>query len=145
MSDAPPPDPPPPDPPPSRPGPNDAARNVRGGTLEPCSFDPLTGYYRSGDCRTGPDDRGVHVVCAQVTREFLEFSAARGNDLITPRPEYGFEGLSPGDRWCLCADRWREAYDAGCAPPVVLAATHERALERIERSALDAHALDAAS
>jgi uncharacterized protein (DUF2237 family) len=105
------------------------ARNVLGAPLAVCGTVPLTGFYRTGCCDTGPDDLGVHVVCAQVTAEFLAFSRSRGNDLSTPRPEYGFAGLRPGDRWCLCADRWQEALEAGVAPPVVLAATHEAALE----------------
>jgi uncharacterized protein (DUF2237 family) len=120
------------------------ARNVLGGPLAVCSADPLTGFYRTGCCDTGPDDVGVHVVCAQVTAEFLAFSRSRGNDLITPRPEYGFPGLRPGDRWCLCATRWREALEAGVAPPVVLAATHEAALDIVRREDLLRHALDVA-
>jgi uncharacterized protein (DUF2237 family) len=102
----------------------------------------MTGFFRDGCCETGPEDVGRHVVCAQVTREFLEFSRARGNDLVTPRPEFGFPGLRPGDRWCLCALRWREAREAGVAPPVVLGATHERALDIIDLQELKAHALD---
>lgn len=120
-----------------------ADKNVLGGALITCSTTPLTGYYRSGDCRTGPDDLGVHVVCAQVTQKFLEFSQARGNDLITPRPEWGFPGLKPGDRWCLCAARWQEALEAGVAPPVVLEATHAAALQIVSLSDLQAHAVDA--
>ena len=100
------------------------ARNVLGGELEVCGTDPLTGFYRNGCCDTGGEDAGVHTVCARVSAEFLEFSARRGNDLSTPRPEFGFAGLAPGDRWCLCADRWVEALRAGVAPPVVLEATH---------------------
>jgi hypothetical protein len=115
-------------------------RNLLGQPLEDCSLDPLTGYFRTGCCETDDDDRGVHVVCAQVTAEFLDFSRRRGNDLSTPRP--GFAGLRPGDRWCLCAARWKEAYDAGVAPPVVLAATHEAATTVVPREALLAHALD---
>lgn len=118
------------------------ARNVLGGPLAECCADPMTGFYRDGCCNTGPQDHGVHTVCVRVTREFLEFSASRGNDLGTPMPEYGFPGLNPGDRWCLCAARWKEAYDAGQAPRVVLTATHERALEVIPLEALKAHALD---
>jgi uncharacterized protein (DUF2237 family) len=110
--------------------------------LEPCSLDPLTGFMRKGSCETGPQDIGSHTVCARVTREFLEYSRARGNDLITPVPEYGFPGLKPGDRWCLCAVRWREAAEAGCAPKVILAATHRRALEVVSLADLKAHALD---
>lgn len=115
-------------------------RNVLGQPLADCSRDPLTGWFRTGCCETDEHDRGVHVVCAQVTAEFLAFSKARGNDLSTPRP--GFAGLRPGDRWCLCAARWKEALDAGVAPPVVLAATHEAAATIVPRDALLAHALD---
>lgn len=118
------------------------ARNVLGGPLLTCSTMPLTGFYRTGCCETGPDDLGLHVVCAQVTAEFLAFSRARGNDLSTPRPEYGFPGLKPGDRWCLCAARWQEALEAGKAPPVVLAATHEAALAVVRREDLLRYALD---
>lgn len=119
------------------------ATNLLGSDLEVCSTAPITGFYRDGCCNTGGDDAGVHVVCAQVTAEFLDFSIGQGNDLSTPRPEYGFPGLVPGDRWCVCASRWQDAYDAGFAPPVVLAATHVRALEWCERDALFAMALDA--
>lgn len=101
------------------------AKNVLGEELEMCSQDPLTGFYRTGDCQTGPDDLGRHTVCAVMTAEFLEFSRSRGNDLSTPNPQYGFPGLKPGDRWCLCMDRWLEAYQAGKAPWVILRATHE--------------------
>jgi uncharacterized protein (DUF2237 family) len=118
------------------------ARNVLGTDLEPCGFDPLTGFYRDGCCETGAEDVGVHVVCAEMTAEFLEFSAAAGNDLSTP-PEYGFMGLQPGDRWCLCASRWQEAFEAGVAPPVHLAATHASASEWCSVEALRAHAADA--
>ena len=114
--------------------------NVVGGTLLPCSRDPLTGFYRDGCCATGPEDAGSHTVCAIVSAAFLEFSAAAGNDLSTPRPEWGFPGLSPGDRWCVCAARWLEAYDAGCAPRVVLAATHASALDVVPIDSLLAHA-----
>jgi uncharacterized protein (DUF2237 family) len=117
-------------------------RNVRGGPLAICSTSPLTGYFRDGCCRTGSDDRGVHTVCAVMTAEFLEFSRERGNDLITPRPEWHFPGLRPGDRWCLCALRWREAYEAGCAPQVDLDATHERTLDLMPLAWLEAHAVD---
>lgn len=117
------------------------ATNVLGGPLQPCSLDPLTGFHRNGCCDTGAEDVGVHVVCARVTAEFLAFSAARGNDLSTPVPAFGFPGLSPGDRWCLCAARWQEALEAGVAPPVVLEATHARALDWVDRADLDAHAL----
>jgi uncharacterized protein len=116
--------------------------NVVGGTLLPCSSEPLTGFFRDGCCATGSEDVGSHTVCAVVTAEFLRFSAAAGNDLSTPRPEWGFAGLSPGDRWCVCASRWLEALDAGCAPPIVLAATHARALEVLSIDALIAHALE---
>ena len=101
--------------------------NVLGSALASCSN--KTGYYRDGYCASGPDDLGVHVVCAEVTKEFLEFSKSRGNDLITPITQYGFKGLKPGDRWCLCASRWKEAFDAKVAPPVILEATHSKALE----------------
>ena len=120
----------------------DGARNVLGEPLAPCSEAPLTGFFRTGCCVTGPEDRGLHVVCARVTAEFLEFSRRRGNDLLTPVPAFRFPGLVPGDRWCLCAARWREAFLAGAAPPVVLAATHERALEVVGLEELKRHALD---
>lgn len=116
------------------------ARNVLGDPLMPCALDPLTGFYRDGSCNTGPQDVGRHVVCAEVTREFLEFSQEVGNDLSTPMPMYGFEGLKPGDRWCLCASRWQEAFEAGHAPRVILASTHEAALEICDLGALQAHA-----
>lgn len=108
------------------------SRNVFGEPLEPCSTAPMTGFYRDGCCETGPDDTGSHTVCAIVTEEFLRFSVSRGNDLVTPRPEFRFPGLKPGDRWCLCAARWEEARRAGVAPPVVLEATHEAALRVVE-------------
>lgn len=117
-------------------------RNVLGEPLELCSLSPRTGFTRTGACETGPEDVGSHTVCTQVTGEFLAFSRARGNDLSTPAPQFGFPGLKPGDRWCLCAARWKEAYDAGQAPRVVLTATHERALEVISLDELKAHALD---
>lgn len=120
----------------------DDDRNVLGGTLLPCSVAPRTGFYRDGCCNTGPEDVGLHVVCAQVTAAFLAFARGRGNDLVTPAPEYGFPGLKPGDRWCVCAGTWREAFDAGVAPPVVLAATHEETLAMIPLAALKQHALD---
>ena len=103
--------------------------NVVGGELLPCGTEPLTGFYRDGCCATGPEDVGSHTVCAVMTEEFLEFSRLAGNDLSTPRPEYGFSGLQPGDQWCVCASRWLEAHRAGVAPPVVLGATHARALD----------------
>ena len=111
-----------------------------GGKLLECSADPLTGFYRDGCCATGPEDTGSHTVCAVLTEEFLEFSKAAGNDLSTPRPEWGFPGLEPGERWCVCAGRWLEAHRAGVAPPVVLAATHERALEVVDVDLLLGHA-----
>jgi uncharacterized protein (DUF2237 family) len=114
------------------------AKNVLGGELEPCSFDPLTGFYRDGCCNTGADDGGAHVVCARVTSDFLEYSKEIGNDLSTPRP--GFGGLQPGDRWCLCAARWQEAFEAGMAPEVILEATHARALEWVNLDDLRRHA-----
>ncbi|TAD89800.1 MAG: DUF2237 domain-containing protein [Alphaproteobacteria bacterium] len=116
--------------------------NVLGGPLEPCSLDPLTGFYRTGCCETGADDRGLHVVCAVMTANFLAFSRRRGNDLSTPMPQYRFPGLVPGDRWCLCAMRWQEAFEAGVAPPVVLSATHHRALAVVRLQDLVAVALD---
>ncbi len=118
------------------------ARNVLGGALLPCSVAPITGFYRDGCCNTGPGDLGLHTVCAEVTAEFLAFSREAGNDLSTPRPEYGFPGLQPGDRWCLCAGRWEEARLAGCAPPVLLEATHEATLALVNLADLKAHALD---
>ena len=119
--------------------------NVLGTELQPCSDDPLTGFYRDGCCRTGADDVGLHVVCARMTAEFLEFSRTRGNDLITPRPEFLFPGLQPGDQWCLCAARWQEALDAGVAPPVVLESTHISALEFVQLDDLMRHAVDSQS
>jgi uncharacterized protein len=118
------------------------ALNVLGEPLAPCGLDPLTGFYRDGCCNTGYEDVGIHVVCAKMTREFLAFSKKRGNDLSTPAPDMGFPGLKPGDRWCLCAGRWKEALDAGCAPPVVLAATHEETLAIVPLEALKRHAVD---
>ncbi len=117
-------------------------KNVLGEPLEPCSLDPRTGFTRSGSCETGPQDLGSHTVCARVTREFLEFSRDQGNDLMTPVPEFDFPGLKPGDRWCLCAARWQEAFAAGAAPRVALKATHERALEVASLADLKAHAID---
>ncbi len=119
-------------------------RNVFGEPLVSCSERPVTGFYRSGCCHTGPEDVGLHTVCVEVTAEFLAFSKARGNDLSTPRPEFGFPGLEPGDRWCLCAARWREALEAGRAPRVVLAATHEATLEIVELGDLKRYAIDLA-
>ena len=105
------------------------ALNVLGQALAPCSHDPVTGFFRDGCCRTRQDDTGLHVVCARMTQAFLAFTRARGNDLVTPRPEWDFPGLQPGDRWCLCALRWKEAFEAGVAPPVLLESTHIRALD----------------
>jgi uncharacterized protein (DUF2237 family) len=117
-------------------------RSVLGLPLVPCSMDPLTGFYRDGCCTTGQDDTGRHVVCCRVTREFLEFSVSRGNDLVTPRPDYRFPGLKPGDQWCVCALRWCEALDAGVAPPVILEATHEAVLRFVSLDDLRRHAID---
>jgi uncharacterized protein (DUF2237 family) len=117
-------------------------KNVLGGPLALCSDDPVTGFFRTGCCHTGPQDQGVHTVCAIMTADFLAFSKNSGNDLSTPRPEFGFAGLKPGDRWCLCAARWKEAFDAGKAPKLVLAATHERTLTIAPLDALKAHAVD---
>lgn len=116
--------------------------NVVGGELRECSAEPLTGFYRDGCCATGPEDAGNHTICAIVTAEFLAFSRMAGNDLTTPEPQFGFPGLAPGDRWCVCAARWLEAERAGCAPGVVLAATHERALEVVPIEALLAHGVE---
>ena len=117
-------------------------KNVLGGALESCCMTLMTGFYRTGRCETGPQDVGRHVVCARVTAEFLAYSKAKGNDLTTPVREFGFPGLQPGDKWCLCAARWKEALAAGVAPPVVLAATHEAALEVVSIADLKRHALD---
>jgi uncharacterized protein (DUF2237 family) len=114
--------------------------NVLGTPLQACSFDPLTGYFRDGCCNTAEHDTGSHVICARVTEDFLKFSMMAGNDLSTPRPEYRFKGLKAGDRWCLCALRWREALLAGVAPPVVLECTHQRALSYVTLEQLQAHA-----
>ena len=119
-----------------------SARNVLGGTLASCYNDPATGFYRDGYCHTGPHDIGSHLVCARMTAAFLAFSVERGNDLVTPHPEFMFPGLKPGDRWCVCVARWKEAADAGVAPPVWLAATHERALDVVTLEELAQHALD---
>ena len=117
------------------------ARNVLGTTLQSCSLDPLTGFTRSGCCETGAEDAGSHTICAQMTEEFLAYSISRGNDLSTPRPEYGFDGLQAGDRWCLCASRWLEASEEGFAPPVILAACHEESLEIVSLADLKYHEL----
>ncbi len=120
---------------------HDIDLNVFGQPLDACSLSPLTGFMRDGECRMPKNDAGQHGVCAQVTREFLEFTKERGNDLSTPMPEYGFPGLKPGDRWCLCVSRWKEALSDGVAPPVVLGATHEAVLEIIPLAELEYHAL----
>jgi uncharacterized protein (DUF2237 family) len=117
-------------------------RNVLGGELEPCGTDPLTGFYRDGCCTTGPEDIGSHTVCAVVTSEFLEHQRSIGNDLSTPMPQFRFPGLVPGDRWCVTAVNWLRAHKAGVAAPVVLASTHERALEVVPLSALKQHSVD---
>lgn len=116
-------------------------RNVLGTELKACSKKPLTGFFRDGCCNTANEDLGAHTVCAEVTEEFLEYSKQQGNDLSTPRPEFGFVGLSPGDRWCLCAARWAEALEAGMAPRVVLESTHERTLEFVPLAALQQYAI----
>lgn len=118
------------------------AKNVLGGALETCSTDPMTGFFRDGCCHTGAGDFGVHVVCAQVTEAFLTYTKAQGNDLSTPQPIYNFPGLKPGDRWCLCAARWKEAYEDGVAPPVVLESTHAAALRIVPLELLQEKALD---
>ncbi|HSF47469.1 MAG TPA: DUF2237 domain-containing protein [Burkholderiales bacterium] len=117
-------------------------RNVLGETLQPCCMTRATGFYRNGYCETAADDIGVHSVCAQVTQEFLEFSKSRGNDLTKPAPQFDFPGLKPGDRWCLCAARWKEALDAGVAPRIVLTATHEATLEYVALEELKRYAID---
>jgi uncharacterized protein (DUF2237 family) len=117
-------------------------RNVLGGPLEPCGTDPMTGFTRDGSCSSGPDDLGNHTVCAVVSAEFLEFQRQLGNDLSTPRPEYDFPGLRPGDRWCVVAVRWLQAFQAGAATGVVLAATHAKALEVVPLEALRSAAVD---
>ncbi|MBL1209716.1 DUF2237 domain-containing protein [Geminocystis sp. GBBB08] len=117
------------------------ARNVLRKPLETCCTSPMTGFYRNGCCDTGVEDRGLHLVCAQVTAEFLAFSKKRGNDLTTPVPMFNFEGLKPGDKWCLCVGRWHEALQAGVAPPIILASTHEKTLEFIALEVLQEHSL----
>ncbi len=119
------------------------ARNVLNGPLQPCGTDPMTGFYRNGCCDTGAGDVGIHVLCAEMTAEFLAFSVAHGNDLVTPVPHFGFPGLRPGDRWCLCVERWKEAYEAGVAPPVILEATHISALEFVSIEELQEHSVKA--
>ncbi len=118
------------------------ARNVLGAPLEPCCFAPVTGYHRNGYCEASAADPAVHTVCAQMTAEFLSFSKSRGNDLTLAVPQFRFPGLRPGSRWCLCAERWKEAYDAGVAPPVILSATHEATLEYVSLAVLQRHAID---
>ena len=122
---------------------DETALNVLGQELLPCSTAPLTGFFRNGCCETGPDDLGLHTVCAVMTAEFLAFSRRAGNDLSTPRPDLHFPGLKPGDRWCLCAPRWKEALDAGAAPGVVLEATHEETLAIVTLDVLKAYAVAA--
>lgn len=122
-----------------------SAKNVLGGVLRACSTDPETGFYRTGRCETGPNDVGRHVVCAEMTADFLQFSKSRGNDLTQPRPEWDFPGLEPGDRWCVCAARWQEALEAGVAPPIVLSATNEVALQVVDLEDLKDHAVDAST
>jgi len=120
----------------------EADRNVIGGSLLECSGEPLTGFFRDGCCATGPEDVGSHTVCTILTEQFLNFSRQVGNDLSTPQPQFGFPGLRPGDRWCVCAARWLEAHESGCAPPVLLAATHERAFDLIEIDTLLDYAIE---
>jgi uncharacterized protein (DUF2237 family) len=117
-------------------------KNVLGTELQSCSTDPITGFYRDGCCRTGPDDYGLHLVCTEVTDEFLAFSKAAGNDLSTPNPMYRFPGLKAGDRWCLCVERWKEALEAGMAPKIVLESTHISALEYVDLEDLEAYAVE---
>ena len=121
------------------------AKNVLGDPLECCCQSPITGFYRDGFCHTGPQDRGVHVVCAEMTDAFLTYTKAQGNDLSTPRPEFNFPGLKPGDRWCLCAARWKEAYDDGVAPRVILSGTHESALQYVSMEILKSYSATASS
>ena len=116
--------------------------NVLGTALEPCSLDPVTGFYRTGSCSVGDEDLGCHAVCVRISAEFLAYSKSVGNDLSTPMPQYGFPGLKEGDRWCLCAPRWKEALDAGHAPPIFLKATHKAALQYVTRSILEEYAID---
>lgn len=117
------------------------AKNVLGGKLQSCCFEPLTGYFRDGYCRTDLSDRGTHTVCAIVTKEFLEYTKSKGNDLSTPFPQFNFPGLKPGDKWCLCASRWLEAYHAGAAPKILLEATHEKTLSIVGIEILKAHSV----
>lgn len=117
------------------------SKNVLGENLKTCCTSPMTGFYRNGACETGPADIGTHVVCAEVTKDFLEFTRSRGNDLMSPAPHHGFPGLKPGDRWCLCVSRWQDALDAGVAPPMVLSATHESTLKYFSLEDLNKHAV----
>jgi hypothetical protein len=119
-----------------------SAKNINSEALVTCSTDPMTGFYRDGKCDSGPEDRGIHVVCAKMTREFLNYTKSKGNDLITPNLAYGFPGLEPGDQWCVCAGRWYQAKQADLAPPVILDATNMKALEIIDRTDLEAHAFE---
>ncbi len=119
-----------------------AARNVLGEPLQSCSFDPLTGFYRDGCCNTGAEDQGLHLVCCRVTADFLEFSRRVGNDLSTPRPQWGFPGLNPGDQWCVCVERWKQALEAGHACPIVLEATHISTLEFVDLDDLKRFAVE---
>lgn len=121
---------------------NSPQKNVFGQPLELCCMSPKTGFYRTGFCQTGVDDFGVHTVCVQVTKEFLDYSVRVGNDLVTPIPEFGFPGLKDGDRWCLCASRYKQALEAGVAPPVILSATHEKSLEYVDLETLKSFAID---
>ena len=118
---------------------HDKAKNILGGELQACCMNPMTGFFRDGYCHTHQRDQGTHLVCAIVTQEFLDFTQSRGNDLRTPRPEYQFPGLKAGDGWCLCALRWKEAFDAGIAPPIKPEATHERVLDLIDKAILEQH------
>ena len=127
-----------------RDNPFEGQKNVFGEPLQTCSDRPLTGFYRTGCCHTGPEDMGLHTVCVEVTAEFLAFSKSRGNDLSTPQPDFGFPGLEPGDRRCLCAERWREAFEASSAPRVILGATHEATLDIIDLEDLKRYAIDLA-
>lgn len=120
-------------------------KNVLGNPLEACSYDPVTGYFRDGCCNTDASDLGSHLVCVRVTEAFLTFSLSHGNDLVTPNPAYRFMGLKAGQRWCLCANRWREALEAGCAPPVILEATHAKALELVTMAQLEKHRFQGAA
>ena len=122
---------------------NEEPKNVFGNPLIVCGTDPMTGFFRDGCCNTGPLDVGTHTVCAVMTEEFLQFTKTKGNDLITPIPAYQFPGLKPGDKWCLCATRWKQALDAGCAPPVILKATHENTLKIVSLEDLELHAVKA--